>query len=564
MSRMSLGAGLMLGASVVVLCATGAVAGELKAASRIDSVTVYPSGATVARIADVALPAGPTTLVLDDLPAELEADSLKVEGPGAQPFAIASVETRMVPADDISNPARQSLVDEVQSIDDKIEAISDRLDALDGRKKFLEHLIDSAPNGFGKALAEGTGNIDQWNQAAATIGNGLADVADAIRAANIEQRALTKEREAKEKMLADLPAPRDHTAVRISLQADAATSGTLTVRYHTASARWLPTYDAQLTTGDRGGSPSLALVRRAEVTQSTGENWDGVHLTLSTAQSQGGTAAPELDPYLVSLYDPDNTVASDSVAPSAPATGLANKLQRFSGSAAGEAEAAPALAKVIEAAADFGDFRAEYNVPGLVSVEDSEGARSLQIATERLQPKLGVRAAPAVSETAYLHASFTAPDGAPLLAGKVALFRDGTFVGNGQVEFTEAGADVDLGFGVDERVHIARATLDHRTGDAGIPIIASRKTDTRSYKTTVANLHSQPMEITIMDRTPYAEDSDINVKRLSISTAPTRENVDDKRGILAWTYTYGPGETRDIVNAYEVSWPANQSLVSLD
>jgi uncharacterized protein (TIGR02231 family) len=279
---------------------------------------------------------------------------------------------------------------------------------------------------------------------------------------------------------------------------------------------------------------------------------------------QGGTAAPELDPNLVSLYDPDNYLARDSAAPMAPAAGLANQAAKSESGLVGDAEAAPAPAKIIEAAADFGDFRAEYRVPGLVSVGDSKGSRSLQIATERFQPQLGVRAAPALSETAYLHASFTAAEGAPLLAGKVALFRDGTFVGNGAVKFTEAGADVDLGFGVDERVKIMRATLDHQTGDAGIPIIASRKTDTRSYKTTVENLHSQPMEITILDRTPYAEDDDISVKRLSISTAPTKENVDDKRGILAWTYTYGPGQSRDIVNAYEVSWPANQSLVSLD
>jgi hypothetical protein len=46
--------------------------------------------------------------------------------------------------------------------------------------------------------------------------------------------------------------------------------------------------------------------------------------------------------------------------------------------------------------------------------------------------------------------------------------------------------------------------------------------------------------------------------------APTVTDVDDKRGVLAWSYTYGPGEARDILNGYEVSWPAGQSVVSLD
>lgn len=566
MSKMSFGAGLMLGVSVIVLAATGAVADEMRAQSKIDSVTVYPTGATVVRTASVALPEGATTVLLDDLPSELDATSLKVEGAGDQSFAIASVDARIVPADEATDPARVALVEQIQQLDDRIAAIDDRLDALDGRKRFLEQLIQSAPNGFGKALADGNGNIADWNTAAASIGDGLAAVADAVRAAHIEQRDLGRQRDDLSKSLADLPAPRDHMAVRIALAADAAANGTLTVSYHTASARWLPTYDAQLATGDAGTEPSLAIVRRAEVTQSTGENWDGVHLTLSTAPVEGGTAVPQLDPYLVSLYDPDDYRARNEAAPPAPATVARDGIQMF-GKLADQAAgglASNAPAKVIEAAADFGDFRAEYRVPGLVTVESDKGARSLQIATEHLTPHLGVRTAPSISETAYLQAKFTAADGAPLVAGKVALFRDGTFVGNGVMPFTSAGAEVDLGFGVDDRVHVVRATLDHQTGENGIPIIASRKTDTRSFKTTVENLHSRPMEITVLDRLPYAENDDIRVRRLGVSTAPTGEDVDDKRGILAWTYTYAPGEKRDIVNAYEVSWPANQSLVSLD
>jgi uncharacterized protein (TIGR02231 family) len=564
MSRLSLGAGLMLGASFVVLASSAAVAGNLTATSRIDGVTVFPRGATVVRTAEVALPAGDTTVLIDGLPSELDADSLKVEGKGDSAFAIASVETRDVPADEESDPQRVALNAEIQALEDRIAVIDDRIEALDGRKKFLETLIEQAPEGFAKGLAEGKGSIADWASAAQSIGDGLAQVADASRAAEIERRDLEKQREAKQTALADLPPVKEHKAVRIALAADTATNGTLTLSYRTVSARWVPTYDAQLTTGDADGEPALALVRRAEVTQETGEDWSGVHLTLSTAPAEGGTAAPVLDPYLVSLFDPDSYVARDAaMPPPAPSTAFLQSRKLEAGEASAVAnEAAPA--KVIEAALDFGDFRAEFRVPGVVSVDSGKGARSLQIATERFSPKLGVKAAPAVSETAYLEAAFTAAEGAPLLGGRVALFRDGTFVGNGAIDFTNAGADVDLGFGVDERVHIKRATLDHQTGDAGIPIIASRKTDTRSYKMTVENLHARPMDITILDRLPYAEDEDISVKRLRDATAPSKENVDDRRGILAWTYTYAPGESHEIVNAYEVSWPANQSLVSLD
>jgi uncharacterized protein (TIGR02231 family) len=259
MSRTTFRAGALAGASVVVLLlAVGsAAADDLKLVSKIEAVTVYPLGATVVRTASVALPAGPSIVVLDDLPLELEADSLKVDGSADQTLAIASVETKVVPADASADPARLAIEDEIEEIDDKLAAIDDRLGALEGRKQFLEALIEATPEGFGKALAEGTGNIEQWSAAAATIGTGLAAVANEVRAARLEERGLNRQRDDREKVLADLPEPREHRAVRISLAADGATTGSLTISYRTASARWLPTYDAHLTTGDAGSEPSL-------------------------------------------------------------------------------------------------------------------------------------------------------------------------------------------------------------------------------------------------------------------------------------------------------------------
>ena len=287
MLKTSLSASLLLGASLIVLAATAASADDLRLASTIAKVTVYPSGATVVRTVPVNLPAGASTVVIDDLPLEMEADSLKVEGSSDHAFAIASVEARVVPADETADPQRVALNDEIQGIEDKLGGIADRLDALDARKRFLEQLIESAPTGFGKALAEGTGNIEQWNTAAATIGDGLAAVADATRAAHVEERQLNVQLVDRRKALAELPELTEHQTVRIAVAADAAATGTLSISYHTASARWLPTYDAQLTTGEGGTTPSLTIVRRADVTQATGEDWSGVQLTFLRRRHSG-------------------------------------------------------------------------------------------------------------------------------------------------------------------------------------------------------------------------------------------------------------------------------------
>ena len=375
-----------LGFGALLVLAAPAAADDIRPDSTITSVVVYPQGASVVRSAEVDLPRGDSVVIIGDLPISVEADSLKVDGGANGAIAIGSVETRYVPAGDNSNPERDVLLAAIQMVEDKIRAAQDRIGALDGRRRFLERLIETTPAGFGAALSEGAGAIDQWATAAVTIGDGLAATARETQAAHIELRTLNEELEKQRKALAELPQPRDSIEVRVSLNAETAVQGTLNLSYRTPDAYWAPTYDAQLSTGEDGAGPSLTIVRRAEVTQVTGEDWTNVALTLSTTRTAGGTAAPYLAPNLISLYDGYDIFAHDAEASVATSRPLPAPSLMGAGSAAGVAS--QEAAKYVEAAASFGDFRAEYVVPGRVSVDSGEGARSLRIATEEMIARL--------------------------------------------------------------------------------------------------------------------------------------------------------------------------------
>jgi uncharacterized protein (TIGR02231 family) len=286
------------------------------------------------------------------------------------------------------------------------------------------------------------------------------------------------------------------------------------------------------------------------VQQATGEDWDGVELILSTARPAGGLAAPELDSNVIYFYE-------------AYARDMASGGGYAAEAAMAPAPAAPPATLDQEvgfqvATADFGDFRAEYRIAGPVDVESGDGARSLRIAEEEDKARLEVRATPLLSSTAYLHAAFTSESPAPVLGGPVALFREGAYVGSDTIAFTNAGTELDLGFGADDQVKVERVTIDRSTGTHGL--LSSETTDERRYLITVENLHSRPLTITVEDRLPVAEDDRIRIERLDGMTPPTEENVDDRRGVLAWSYEYAAGEKREIRIEYSVSWPADQSL----
>ncbi len=86
------------------------------------------------------------------------------------------------------------------------------------------------------------------------------------------------------------------TQIGINVSAGAPLDATLVLHYQVAAASWSPFYDARLTTATAGAetAPKLAIVRRASITQTTGEDWDDVKLALSTTRPGTATAAPDI------------------------------------------------------------------------------------------------------------------------------------------------------------------------------------------------------------------------------------------------------------------------------
>ena len=197
-------------------------------------------------------------------------------------------------------------------------------------------------------------------------------------------------------------------------------------------------------------------------------------------------------------------------------------------------------------------------MPGRNSVSTSEGAKAVRLTTAKIAPDLLSRATPALDETAFLEASFRQADDAPLLPGRVALYRDGIYVGRGQIALTPKDETVRLGFGADDKVKITRATVRRIEGSAGI--ISSAKTDEREYKITVRSGHERAIRMIVEDQVPTAENDDIKVELLQITPQPTERDVRDRRGVLAWSFDAAPGETREIKLGWRLRWPADKTV----
>ena len=527
-------------------------AANLDAASQVDAVTVYPDGASVTRVITLDLPAGDNTLIARDFPMGLDPSSLRVEGEGGAKLTIGAIDTKL---------PQPLLPPNLSEIDRRIEALNDQradlqglISAAEARRKFAERFAEASPAGLGE---KGEARpLSEWRAAFSAVADEVATADSAIRDAERKIRVIDRD-------LAQLAAdrtskPPSKVEVRIDVASQAGTKATLRVTYAVPNARWTPLYDARLDTGSRDRKPAIELVRRAEITQSTGEDWSNVALVVSTVRVARGGNAPDLRSLIVQYPQPPRPLAKlsgeasmrarEALAP-APAADAVQQF-RFGGGRTDE----------LEATAEVGAFQATFKIPGRVSVAANEGAKSLRISTATITPDLVVRTVPVIDPTAFLEASFVQADDAPLLPGQVSIYRDGIFVGRSRMATAAKDETVRLGFGADDKVKIERTVVKRNEGSAGL-IVTTSKTDERAFKTAVRNGHDFAIKVAIQDQLPVSENDDIVVEMLPSSTPATTTNLRDKRGVLEWAFEAKAGEVRDINFAWRMRWPKDKGVV---
>ncbi|WP_234680420.1 mucoidy inhibitor MuiA family protein [Bradyrhizobium monzae] len=539
---------------VIAALAAPSWAADVDATSAIDTVTVYPDGATVTRLIAIDLASGDSTLVARDFPLSLDPSSLRVEGEAGAKLTIGTIDAR---------PPRAVPPVNLSELDKRIEALKDEradqqgaIDAAAARRKFAQRFAEASPAGLGE---KGEARpITEWRAAFTAVAEEVAAAEATIRDAARKQREIDRQ-------IAQLEAdrsakPPSKLEVRIDVASTAATKATLRVTYAVRNARWLPLYDARLDTGAKDRKPQLELVRRAEVTQSTGEDWSNVTLGVSTVRIARGGSAPELGSLVAQYPQVPKPRAlgqvSDMVMPAPAAAPMLRKME----TPREQFDLPAQRADEQQAVAEIGDFQATFKIPGRVSLGAAEGAKSLRIASMSVPADLAVRAAPVLDPTAFLEASFKQTDDTTLLPGKVAIYRDGVFVGRGKLSASAKDDIVRLGFGADDKVKIERAVLKRNEGSAGL-IVTTSKTDERAYKTTIRNGHDFPIHVAIEDQLPVSENDEIVVEMLPATTPPTAKDIRDKRGVLEWSFDAKPGEVKDINFAWRARWPKDKSMV---
>lgn len=535
-------------AALLATTALPAVADTLPATSRITAVTVYPDGAKLTREVTFTAPAaGNHELLVTDLPYDSDPGLIRLAASdGLQLGAFNLRAERLPPREDPLTEAQKAAKAEVEaaqaaadSAQLALEAITAKVEAAEAQARFLSSFTGALPDGATpetiKAMAGMIGAETLAARQAALAAK--ADLPPAQKAVTQAQEVLAKAQAAYDALPS---ADMDYTALSVAVTAAGAGEATVTITQYVGNASWQPVYDLNLT---RDGGDKLTLDRSVLVTQYTGEDWDGVALTLSSSRPSEQAAPSQLWPELRSI---------------GPEVDVEELSRKAYGSDSALYETAPeAAAAPITAAMAYEGDTVVYQYPEPVTV--ATGAENLRLALDSLDfaPVVEAVAVPRLDDTAFVMASFTNASDEPLLPGQAMLFREGVLVGSTWLDVIAPGVETDLGFGAIETLRVKREMPKRQGGETGV--FTSSNQQTESAVITVENTGTEAWPVRILDQVPYSEQDDLEVE-VTASPAPGETDVEGQRGILAWDFDLAAGGKQTITLEHVLTWPEGMVL----
>ncbi len=532
---------------------SGAQATPIAAQSQIRAVTVYADRAVVTRTAPVQIAgSGIVEVLFEQLPAGLLDESLQVTGRGEANAALLDVTPRTTYVDFTPNDRTKALEDEIRSLDRQDRELDDRANVLAQQRDYIVKIQTSSTTPTKDANPVTLPDV--WSKMLEFTEQKLGEFAAEVRTIDTRREELRAKRTALQQQLDQLrgESSRSYKTVLVRLDAQAAGAIELTLRYAVHGANWTPNYDVRVSSDDRSAQLGyFGLVR-----QRTGEDWNNIELTLSTARPSLGGAAPELQPWVVQQRQ-FLPVAAAASAPRFEAQMDASEL-RVRGQAEMKARTTmdyyypPAAVETQATSASF-----KVAVPSTIASDNSPQKVPIATATLALAPEY--RTTPKLLPSAFLTAKVTNSTDYPLLAGSMNVFLDDAFVATSALRSVMPGEQFDLSLGADEGISVKRTLNNRLTEDTGV--VSKSKRITYDLTLTVQNNKRTPAKIVVRDQLPVSRHEKIVVKQLAPDERQLKPNAE---GVLQWTLDLKPGEKRELPLRFSVEHPADFIVEGLE
>jgi uncharacterized protein (TIGR02231 family) len=523
----------------------------------LKAVTVYPDRARVIRQGTLHLEPGLQSLIISELPTQLNPDSLRAVARGTARARLLGVQVQRT-------FFTETPLEQVRQLEGQIEALQDTLKQLDAQVELTRQnrqVIDklaSHTEMYAAALAAGEMSIEAQLSLLESLGARASQLDDTLQAQAIHRRSLERELQKLTKELEQQRSTRPRERYQAKVEVEVLQEGDLTVElsYVIHGAHWKPFYDLRLVEAD--GQPTLELGYLAQVGQTTGESWDGVSLSLSTARPAMTRTLPELDPWFIGPPPPPVPLRVAAAGTTAKAPQARLRAMHAEGAPAHLMAAAEIHeAEVVTAAVETSGTAVTYAITVPVTIPPDGTLHKVTVAQFTLSPRLDFVSAPRLVQAAYRRAQITNLSPYTLLPGDANIFVGDEYIGTAPLELTAPQGEIELYLGSDDRLKVER---ELKRRDVDKRLIGGKRHLAFGYEIKLENLLPYAAKLTVRDQFPVSRHEEIKVRLESAEPRPVESS---ELNLLRWEFTLGPQEKRTIRFDFVVESPQGMEIIGI-
>jgi uncharacterized protein (TIGR02231 family) len=530
---------------------------ETIVASVIDKVTVYSDRAVVERSASFDMNAGTYSFVFDDLPENVNAESLQLKGQGPAIQEDLVFRTKFYSA--IPDERIKALQAQRDEMDFKVQGISDGIIRLNAEIEYLKKIMESVTSSK-QEQATVELNPEKWQQMVKFHRERLTVIDQERRNLERDQKLAKAELARIDQELGKLTSGRQKKKNQAIAVLSSTTGGrmVLNLSYTVLGPSWRPAYDVRVDSEKK----IVQISYNAAISQNSGEDWNNVKLSLSTARAEIGGTQPDLTPWYLNLYNPQETFPSPKEFTLGEVT-VSNlyDAKKMAAAAPLPEEDAPLAAP--GAAAQSGATAVVFNVEGKANIASDTLQHRVYITGLNLPASFRYSTVPKLAMFAYLKANVKNESEFPLLEGTSKVFLDGNFVSDASMPSTAPGQEFWVFLGVDESVKVEYKLVKKTRDESGI--FNKKNLFVYLFETQITNTKKTGIEILLWDQIPIATDKNIVVrliepKYIKDSEALKKSNQD----IFEWLLSLKPGEVVKMPLSFSVEYPQDANIEGLN
>jgi uncharacterized protein (TIGR02231 family) len=488
------------------------------------------------------LNAGKTNLIVGGLTSMLDPQSIQVSGKGD--FIILWTSHQQNYLSELNMPkVLKSLKDSVELLQKQVQLEQSQKEILNKEEQMLMSNQKIGGTNQNLTVTELKAMADFYRSRLTEIVSSRMKEDDKIKKLNELLVKLQQQINSQNEMY-----QRNTSEIVISLSADAATNADFEISYVVGNAGWAPLYDIRVV---NTRSP-LQLSYKANVFQSTGEEWKNVKLKLSTANPNESGLKPELIAWYLDFYQLLQGVVSGYGKKKMNAPAMAMRKEDV-----GEMK----MESVPATTAEFVNtiqtsLNTEFDISLPYTVSSANKPMLVDIRKYELKAEYNYSAAPKLDKDAFLLAKATGWEELSLLPGEANIFFEGTFTGKSFIDPNNIKDTLSLSLGRDKRIVVKREKLKEL---ASRKLIGTNQKESFAWEISIRNTKTEAVKISLEDQIPVSQNSQIEVTVLDIAGAKYNKDT----GKLSWDLNLQPNETRKIVFKYEVKYPKDKQVNGL-